>query len=89
MADATYQAWLAAGHLPTRIATEAELWDVLAVQVPEALPDIPAANDQYAAVAVASLPVAVRVALEMIDKRPSAVFEADLKAALKAKRPKR
>ena len=30
MADATYQAWLAGGNAPTRIASEAELGDVLA-----------------------------------------------------------
>lgn len=34
--DATYQAWLAAGNLPSRIASWAELHDVLAAQAPAA-----------------------------------------------------
>lgn len=36
--DLGYQAWLAAGNLPSRIASEAELWEVLALQAPEFLP---------------------------------------------------
>jgi hypothetical protein len=30
VSDATYQSWLASGNTPTKIATEADLWDVLA-----------------------------------------------------------
>lgn len=36
--DAAYLAWLAAGHVPTPIASEADLWDVLATQYPAGLP---------------------------------------------------
>jgi hypothetical protein len=42
--DATYQAWLAVGNYPSRIASEQELWDVLnAAGVP--LPAGAAASD--------------------------------------------
>lgn len=36
--DATYQAWLSSGGKPTRIASEIELWNVLAQQYPAGLP---------------------------------------------------
>lgn len=38
-ADAGYVAWLAQNNSPTKIATEEELFDVLAEQAPECLPD--------------------------------------------------
>ena len=37
MSDAIYQSWLAAGNFPTRILSEAELWDVLADQFPSGI----------------------------------------------------
>jgi hypothetical protein len=43
--DAVYLAWVARGYSPTKIATEAGLWDVLAEQAPECLPDTPAATE--------------------------------------------
>lgn len=36
--DPAYVAWLAAGHLPSRILNEAELWAVLTAVRPDALP---------------------------------------------------
>jgi len=36
--DATYAAWLIEGHRPTRIASEAELWDVLIAHAPKVVP---------------------------------------------------
>lgn len=38
VSDATYQTWVTSGGTPTRIATEQELWDVLAQQCPAGLP---------------------------------------------------
>ncbi len=43
--DPTYLAWRADDTLPTRIPSEAELWDVLVRHVPEIAKEIPAALD--------------------------------------------
>lgn len=43
VSNARYVAWVADRHRPTKIATEAELFDVLAEQAPECLPDNAAA----------------------------------------------
>jgi len=44
--DKIYAAWRESGGAPTRIASENELWDVLAEQAPEQLPDEPAAQER-------------------------------------------
>lgn len=43
--NATFTAWKADGTLPTRIASEAELWDHLARNVPQIAELIPSALD--------------------------------------------
>jgi hypothetical protein len=43
--DEAYRAWLDKGNLPTRIKSEAELWDVLADHAPECLPGTAEAQD--------------------------------------------
>jgi hypothetical protein len=37
-ADTTYQAWIAAGNIASRISSEQDLWEVLATQYPAGLP---------------------------------------------------
>ena len=44
--DQTYAAWRKGGGLTTRIASEGELWDVLAEQAPDKLPDEPAVQER-------------------------------------------
>lgn len=46
--DATYEAWLGAGNLPTRIASEAELQEVLAAQYPAGWPRLALQADAQA-----------------------------------------
>ena len=56
--DAIYLAWLAwlaLGNLPTRIASELDLWDVLMQQAPDVAAQIPAAADRQKDSAVADL----------------------------------
>jgi hypothetical protein len=43
--DEAYQAWLAKGGLPTKIASEAELWEVLAKHAPDKMPADSAAQE--------------------------------------------
>lgn len=42
--NATYLAWLDVDHKPTKIGTEAALWEVLSIQVPDLVPNITAAQ---------------------------------------------
>lgn len=45
VSNSTYMAWLAEGYKPTKIASVADLLDVLAEQAPECLPDNSEGND--------------------------------------------
>lgn len=90
--DATYAAWLKdTDHLPTAIASEAELWDVLARSYPAGIPaGNSAAQDQYKALLVNRLDqVAMRIAFNHENRiraleGKQAVTAAQFIAAIKA-----
>ncbi len=64
VADATYQAWLAAGHAPTAIDTTQSLSDVLS-----GAPGLPAVSDTLKDAWFASVPRAVQVWAFAVENR--------------------
>ncbi len=68
VADATYQVWLAAGGVPTKIAVEADLWDVL-TNAGVAIPGGAATTDANKSALFDAVPQAVKVWAFAIDNR--------------------
>src|SRR5262245_58002007 len=58
-----FTAWQAAGRLPTRIASEDELWDVLTAQAPDCLPDQDVAQVRFGQRLVSDIPPALHTLL--------------------------
>ncbi len=68
IADATYQAWLAAGHKATPIAVEQDLWDLLtAANIP--IPAGKATSDAQKESMFSDIPQAVKVWAFAIENR--------------------
>lgn len=79
--DKTFAAWRESGRPPTRIASEEELWDVLAKQAPERLPALPAADDRRRETALGAIDVAM---LRILLNQENRIRALEGKAAINA-----
>jgi hypothetical protein len=70
--NATYVAWLAAGGIPTKIAVEQDLWDLLTV-AGVAIPAGAATSDMQKGAFFDNLPTAVKVWAFAVDNRVRAL----------------
>jgi hypothetical protein len=71
--DDTFIQWMATGGTPTPIVSEQELWDVLAVQAPDRVPEDSAAQERLSAQVFAELPPALHALLLDQDNRLRAI----------------